>query len=46
MAPDSHMVSESASPFTKAEIAGWTERARQLNETARGDQAAWVFERV
>ena len=46
MAADSHMVSESASPFTKAEIAGWTERARRLNETARGDQAAWVFERV
>lgn len=46
MAPTSHMVSEAESPFTKAEIAGWTERARQLNEQARGDQSAWVLERA
>jgi SAM-dependent methyltransferase len=46
MAPNSHMVSERESPFTKAEIAEWNERARALNEIDRGDQAAWVLERV
>jgi hypothetical protein len=40
------MVSEKKSMFTKAEIAGWNERARELNETARGDQSAWVLERA
>jgi SAM-dependent methyltransferase len=44
MSPTSHMISETASRFTKAEIAGWNERARELNETARGDQSAWVLE--
>jgi len=46
MAPTSHMVSERKSMFTKAEIARWSERARELNETARGDQSAWVLERA
>jgi len=46
MAPNSHLVSETESPFTKAEIAAWSKRATELNETARGDQLAWVLERA
>lgn len=45
-APTSHMVSESDSAFSKAELAAWSERAKELNESDRGDQVAWVLERA
>ena len=46
MAPNSHMVSEADSPFSKAEIDAWAKRSLELNESSRGDQSAWVLERV
>lgn len=46
MAAGSHMVSEAESPFTRAEVKAWADRARELNAMARGDQAAWVLERA
>lgn len=46
MAPDSHMISEERSVFTRAEIDRWAQRARELNDAARGDQVAWVLERA
>ena len=39
VAPNDHV-------FTNSEIRRWQERSHQLNAAGRGDQAAWVLERV
>jgi len=41
--PTSHMVDQRRSPFTNAQIAGWSREAENLNRSAHGDQAAWLL---
>jgi hypothetical protein len=41
--PSSHMIDEGRSPFTNAQIAGWSREAERLNRSSRGDQAAWIL---
>lgn len=41
--PASHMVDETASAFSRKQIAQWARAARRLNERGRGDQSAWVI---
>jgi SAM-dependent methyltransferase len=45
MAPESHLMSESASVFGCDEVAAWEQRSRELNREGRGDQAVWVLSR-
>jgi hypothetical protein len=37
------MVDERRSPFTNAQIAGWSREAESLNRSGHGDQAAWLL---